>query len=62
MKARVVRTPLLCLDFAVLFDVDVFVGLEDTDFVIRELDTIFTQSWSVSINASETVQRSLKRT
>lgn len=37
LGSRAVR--LLCLDFAILFDVDVFVGLEDADFVFGELDT-----------------------
>lgn len=29
---------LLCLDFAILFDMDMLVGLKDTDFVFWELD------------------------
>jgi hypothetical protein len=31
---------LLSLDLAILLDVDVIVGLEDTDFVFWEVDTI----------------------
>ncbi len=31
---------LLCLDFAILLDVDVLVGLESTDFVFGEFNAV----------------------
>lgn len=35
---------LLCLDFAILFDVDMLIGLEDTDFVFWELNAVGSKS------------------
>ncbi len=41
---------LLSLDLAILLDVDVIVGLEDTDFVVWEVDTVVhrgqLQAWT----------------
>ena len=45
---RVSKGRSLSLDLTVLFDVDVVVGLEDADFVIRELDTR-TISWAMAL-------------
>jgi len=36
--SRSPKTSLLCFDLGILLDVDVFVGLEDADFVIGEFD------------------------
>lgn len=35
---RLPGTRLLCLDLLILLDVDMVIGLEDTDFVVGEFD------------------------